>query len=293
MDAKETDSMKTWIYKRTADCPIHVDIHEAGNREAPWVVLLHGGGLLFGSRKDIALEKIRYFLEKGCHVAVPDYRLAPESGFQEILGDLKDFHSWLWGYGRSKGMAAFGFFCVGYSAGGFLALHMGAMDPPPRGVASFYGYGNLSMEWCHTRSPYYAALPEVEDGMIQGLHQGRCLSEGHRSRRLYYVQLRQRGTWAKTLMGSGTEEACARKIKEATVGITSAYPPVFLVHGEADADVPLEAAQALSHTLIRKGVRQRLMVLPGRGHDFDFELTEATTRTVYDALWSFFQEKSV
>lgn len=128
--------------------------------------------------------------------------------------------------------------------------------------------------------------------MIQGLNRRRCLSEGHRSRRLYYVQLRQKGTWGQTLMEAGTGQGGAAKHQDPSEGITPAYPPAFLVHGDADEDVPVEAAQAVSQTLIRHGVRHRLMVLRGKGHDFDFDLDEETTESTYDTLWSFFQENA-
>ncbi len=49
---------------------------------------------------------------------------------------------------------------------------------------------------------------------------------------------------------------------------TTTFPPVLIVHGEADTVVPVAAAYGLQKTLTRLGVPHRMEVLAGEGHWF-------------------------
>jgi len=49
-------------------------------------------------------------------------------------------------------------------------------------------------------------------------------------------------------------------------------PPTFLVHGACDPLVPVSQSEELAAALTRAGVPNRLVVIPGAGHDLDFPI---------------------
>jgi len=49
-------------------------------------------------------------------------------------------------------------------------------------------------------------------------------------------------------------------------------PPTFLVHGASDPLVPVSQSEELAAALTRAGVPNRLVVIPGAGHDLDFPI---------------------
>lgn len=49
--------------------------------------------------------------------------------------------------------------------------------------------------------------------------------------------------------------------------VSSAYPPVLIVHGDNDKIVPLQQAQSMDAALGKAGVDHKLVVIPGGGHD--------------------------
>ena len=68
-------------------------------------------------------------------------------------------------------------------------------------------------------------------------------------------------------------------------------PPTFLVHGAIDPLVPVSQSEELAAALTKAGVPNRLVVIPGAGHDLDFP-TETPRNLVFqileflDATWN-------
>jgi acetyl esterase/lipase len=79
-------------------------------------------------------------------VVAIDYRLAPEAKLPAIVDDLRDAAAWI----REQGPARFGIASerlavAGHAAGGYLTLLSGhAVEPRPRALVSFYGYGDIA-----------------------------------------------------------------------------------------------------------------------------------------------------
>ena len=49
-------------------------------------------------------------------------------------------------------------------------------------------------------------------------------------------------------------------------GVTKAFPPTLLIHGDKDTLVPLEQSQRMDAALASAGVDHKLVVVPGTGH---------------------------
>ncbi len=102
-----------------------------GHPDAPLVVFFHGGGWRSGDRGDYAFLA-RVLAQRGLAVAVPDYRLWPDSRWPDFLEDAALAVAWLRARPELAGRQVF---LMGHSAGGFLAAAL-ALDPTWLGEAS-------------------------------------------------------------------------------------------------------------------------------------------------------------
>ena len=138
----------TCAYKSLPGCELAVDIHLASPVTAPtpFIVWIHGGALIFGSRKMLPADQLERYLAEGLGVASIDYRLAPETPLAAIVDDVLQAVAWLRREAASRfkwDPARMGL--VGHSAGGYLALIAGGrLQPRPQAVVSFYGYGDIT-----------------------------------------------------------------------------------------------------------------------------------------------------
>lgn len=260
----------TYVYKLARDCPIHADVYRGEtDSPAPVIVWIHGGALIFGHRSDLSPLQRKLYTGAGYTVVSIDYRLAPEAKLPEIVQDLRDALAWV----RGQGPGLFNadpsrIAVVGHSAGGFLTLTSGyAVEPRPRALVSFYGYGDIAGTWYSEPSPHYCTMPRVTDEEALSAVGAATLSEGQeRKRFLFYLYCRQRGLWPREVVG-GDAATVARFCPIRNV--TPAYPPTLLLHGAEDTDVPVEESVAMAGALRREGVAADLQVLPGMGHGFD------------------------
>lgn len=266
--------MKTHVYKRAGGCALEFDVYapEGAAPGIPAVVFLHGGALIWGSRKGVNPAELAAILEAGMGYVSVDYRLAPETNLTEIRADVEDALRWV----RGEGARLYGFdpekvAVLGKSAGGYLALLSGTFSDPPNAVVSFYGYGDLLGEWYTCPSPHYLKQPLVPREDAE-----RCVREGtpthatHEARWPLYLHTRQTGNWAKWTTGYEKEAAATALLPYCPIqNIGRGYPPTFLLHGSSDTDVPVEQSIAMHAALTDAGISARLLIQPEGGHGFD------------------------
>lgn len=104
------------------------------------ILYIHGGALIFGARSWLSSDQIIYFRQAGFSIVNIDYRLAPETGFEEIIQDIRDAITWI----RTKAIEWYDFdvsniAVMGSSVGGYLGLLIGTMDIRPQVIVSLYG----------------------------------------------------------------------------------------------------------------------------------------------------------
>jgi len=282
-------NMHSYTYKIVGNCSIQADVYQVDSpKKQPTILWIHGGALICGSRSTIAPYQLKKYLDAGFTVISIDYRLAPKTKLQLIIEDLKDAFQWV----REKGPDLFAIepdqiAVIGHSAGGYLALMAGfVINPQPKAIVSFYGYGDIIGPWYSQPDPWYC-----KQGMIQmnrayesvGLLP---LTEGDWGKRSpFYFYCRQHGLWPQEVAGQDPQKNpdwfsrfCPMQ------NVTGSYPPTLFIHGDQDTDVPYERSLEMDAVLEQHQVDHKLLILKGRGHGFD-GVTDAQEDPVVSSLF--------
>ena len=268
---------RAFTYKTVDGLALEADVHREGDdKTRPVVVWLHGGALIVGSRADVPRRLVDLCRDEGYILVSFDYRLAPEVKLPAIVEDLEDGFRWLQVQGPRLFRADPARVVVtGGSAGGYLALTAGArVRPRPRAVVSYWGYGDVDGDWYtrpsehyRTTSPLVAkeeALRAVGGKVLAGVEGG---SAEAKARFRYYLYLRQNGLWTAEV--TGLDPVTDRSRLDAFTplrSVTRDYPPLLMVHGTVDDDVPFDRSALMAKELERQGVPHELVAVPGAGH---------------------------
>ncbi len=267
-------SKQTQIYKRVGSCEIKLDVHRPDdNIVRPVVFWIHGGALIGGDRNGIRKDQLASYIDAGFALVSIDYRLAPETKLPEIIEDLKDAYRWV----RKEGPKRFKLDAdriavVGHSAGGYLTLMAGfCLEPLPKALVSFYGYGDIAGDWYAKPDPYYSRQPAVPKDEAYSVIGGPAISEnGPGTRFRFYLYCRQNGLWPKDVAGFDPGKDPRKFDPYCPVrNVTSKYPPALLLHGDKDTDVPYAQSIQMAAELKKHGIEHELITIEGGGHGFD------------------------
>lgn len=240
------------VYKVASGHEAKLDVyrpaHAAGT--TPVLMMIHGGGWLFGTKEDSVLYLLP-FLQMGFSVVNVEYRMGSVSLAPAAVEDCLCALHWI---GRNAKKYEFDLGKVvvtGGSAGGHLALTT-AMIPPSAGFENECAYED-DQGWTGTfvdSRPKVAAvvnwfgITDVTD-MLQGPN--------------------MRGYAVSWLGGSPNREDLARRVSPLSY-VRTGLPPILTIHGDADKLVPHTQAVRLHEALTKAGVRNQLLTLPGAGH---------------------------
>jgi acetyl esterase/lipase len=267
---------ETHVYKRVDACEIKADVFGAGagatGPARPAVVWIHGGGLIFGTRKTPRPAFLAALLRMGAVVVSIDHRLAPETKLPAIVDDVCDAWRWL----AERGPALFGIdptraAMAGGSSGAYLTLMSGfRVDPRPRALVSFAGFGDITTPWEAEPSLHYLnTLPLISREQALATVGTAAISEQlpDIDRGYFYVYCRQQGRWPIEVAGHDPRESprwfdayCPAR------NVTPGYPPTMLVHGTADTDVPCDESRNMAARLAEAAVEHELVTPEGIGH---------------------------
>jgi len=261
---------QTYIYKTAADLKIEVDVYRpAGEGPFPAVLMLHGGALIMGNRNVDPKQAERY-VAAGYVMASADYRLAPETKASGIFDDLRDVWRLL---RREKSLRIdpLRVAVAGGSAGGYLALVSGyLLEPRPKAIVSFFGFGDPTEEWESRPWPPYLRQPLIpETEARKGVGSREITDGGGKARGAFYLYCRQTGRWPQEVIGFDPENEPRIFDRYCPVrNVTRDYPPTLLWHGDRDIDVPYEQSVKMAAELKRRHVEHELVTVPGGGHGF-------------------------
>lgn len=273
---------QTRTYKMAGGLGIKADIiRGAGSGPRPAILYIHGGGLMMASRRGMPPPwELERFTAAGYTVVTIDYRLAPATRLPDIVQDVTDAYAWMRSQAPILGIDTARIAVMGMSAGAYLALVAGyRLNPRPKAVVSFYGYGDITGAWYTQPSPFYISRPAVAPTdafeTLQTEMVAEPSGESARLRNDLYTYARQRGLWPKLVSGHDpVTEAGWFAPYEPIRHITPDYPPTMLLQGEKDTDVPFEQAKTLAAALSRNKVAHQLVSDPDWDHAFDYRAND-------------------
>jgi acetyl esterase/lipase len=279
-------TVKTFTYK-TLDAPANVleaDVHlPTGDKVPPVVIFIHGGALMMGGRKLTPKpgSLLEALLRADYAVVSIDYRLAPQVKLPAIIEDLRDACAWV----RTRGPELFhidpeNLFVMGQSAGGYLTQMSGFwVNPRPRALVSFWGYGDITGPWYSRPDPFYCRQPMVTKAEADNPASGKL-----------YLYCRQQGLWPKVLTGHDPDQEPRYFDPFCPVrNVTAQYPPTLLIHGTKDTDVPYQLSEQMEKELAARGVEHQFITIPDGGHGFDQRNQDLAVRT-YQKVVEFLQK---
>lgn len=236
-------------------------------RPNPTVLYIHGGGWVEGSRSDAVFELLPY-LARGFTVVNVDYRLGRPALAPAAVEDARCALRFV-----VRNAARFHFdldrvIVSGNSAGGHLALTTGLLTGAD-GFDAACPTGDAT-RWTSGQEPPMRAAAIVN---WVGITDVADLLAGENAKH-YAIE------WLGALPN---RLELARALSPLTL-VRAGAPPVFTVHGDADALVPYSHAVRLHQRLDEAGVPNRLLTIPRGGHG-DFDAVQL--RQAYDAIFEF------
>ena len=262
----------THVYKTVGQCQIKADVYQAApDKSKPAVMWIHGGALIMGSRKGLDGRFHAELLKRGFVVVSIDYRLAPETKLPGIIEDVREAWRWV----RQEGPKRFGvnpdrIATAGGSAGGYLTLMTGfSLEPRPRALVSYYGYGDIITPWYSKPDEFYRKRPLVSKEEAYGAVGKREVSEppvpNRRGR--FYLYCRQNGIWPNEVAGHDPHAEPTWFDPYCPIrNVTAKYPPTLLIHGTVDTDVPYAESRNMTAKLAEFKVKHEFVTVQGAGH---------------------------
>jgi len=229
----------TDVVARSGARDLHVDIYrpEDDALDAA-VILLHGGGWMFGDRGEMA-DYAKALAASGFVAICAEYRLLREAAWPAQIMDVRDVVAWALRQAPSLGVSRQKIALLGMSAGGQLAfLAAGTATHDPFGGADYPDGGGIAAV-VSAFAPPELHLPKPGDPPSP----------------------------VAALLGPQASEASARAASPISY-IRADFPPTLLLSGTKDAMVPHHAQLALFNALEAAGVPSDLRLYHGHTHEF-------------------------
>jgi acetyl esterase/lipase len=229
------------VVQRATERDLGIDIFWPDSDEKRTaVILLHGGGYMFGHRSDMH-RYARILRAKGFLAIAAEYRLTGEAPWPTQILDVKDVIRWVRANAAWLRIDPEKIAVQGFSAGGHLALLaaatagkacFGAPEPHPEGSAAFAAVVSLFGPPLLTKDVFPVRPPPIA-----------------------------------ALLGPEGNEYLAREASP-LLHVSSGFPPAFLLNGMADPLMPYTAALQLFEALVAAGNHADLHLYHGHTHEF-------------------------
>ena len=233
-------------YARVGDLVLKLDLHRPQAENPPLIVYVHGGAWRAGSKSDVPIAPL---LEKGFAIASVDYRLSTQAVFPAQIHDLKAAIRFLRAKAAEFRLNTEKIAIVGSSAGGHLAALVGVtnghkmlegrigdhLDQSSRvdAIVSLYGASNLQ-----------SILPQSTE-----------------------FGLTVRIPALKLLLGDVPEKKPElAKLASPVAHLDKGDPPLLLIHGDADPQMPHEQSQEFTTAYEALKLPVKSVTLPGSRH---------------------------
>lgn len=263
---------KDVVYGKGGDVELKLDLATPqGDGPFPAVVCIHGGAWLKGARQG-HLATIDLLAKNGYVAATIQYRLAPKHVFPAQIADAKCAVRYLRANAGKLKIDPTRIAALGDSAGGHLALLLGALDPADglegkgghddqpskvQAVVNYYGPTDLAT-WAPT---------PVGNTMLKAGLDGRGGDE-----------------ILKDVFGSADRKSANLKKASPITYVDSKDAPVLTFQGTDDALVQPQQARVLHDALKKVGVAEHLEILDKAGHGWGGALRDKTNRLTLEFL---------
>jgi acetyl esterase/lipase len=233
-------------YARVGDLSLHLDLYLPPAARPPLIVYVHGGAWRAGSKAEFPLGRL---VAEGFAAVSIDYRLSTQAQFPAQAHDIKAAIRYLRAHQTELGIDARRIVIAGSSAGGHLAALIGVTN------------GNRQLE-----GTVGGNLDQSSD--VQGIISLFGASD-------FMTILRQstpHGVEVRTpalqllLGGLPTEKPELAKLASPIQHIDAHDPPLLLIHGEADPQMPPEQSKELAAAYQKAGLPVQLILIPGALH---------------------------
>lgn len=240
-------SIRDLVYATVDGKPLGLDLHlPAGSGAAPLVVYVHGGAWSAGDKTQYPA----FLVDNGFAVASLDFRSTNDAPFPANVHDIKAGIRFLRANAAKYGYRADRIALVGASSGGHLAALVGttngdaglegtqganlAQSSDVQAIVSWFGASNLT-----------TILRQSTPGGLE-----------------VRVPALQR------LLG-GQPDAVPELARQASpvFHLDARDPPLLLLHGDQDAQMPVNQSLELDGAYRRAGLPVELFILHGVGHD--------------------------
>ena len=234
-------------YARVGERVLALDLYSPDAKDpAPVIVWIHGGAWRSGSKDDVPVKR---WIDHGFAIASVDYRLSPEAPFPAQVHDIKSAIRFLQAHAKDLRIDPDRIVIAGSSAGAHLAALVGVSNGVPelegsvgtpatkpaqvRAIVSFFGASNLQT----------ILSQSTEHGL---------------SVRVPALQL--------LLGGSPDEKAELAKLASPVAHVDDQDPPLWLIHGDADPQMPIEQSKELEAKYRSANRPVRFDVIAGGKH---------------------------
>jgi acetyl esterase/lipase len=224
------------------------------------------------------------------------YRLAPETGMDGMVDDVKRAISWMKVHAAEYGASPQRIVVGGGSAGGQLAMlaayapdhpeltpdELRGQDLAVRGVVSEYGPSDLSACYYHTRQDKIVTEDKPRPAAAPPAFLKKLM--GDNFKRLRFDKAMNAGSLKTLLGGSPQEVPQLYDLYSPACHVHPGCPPTLLIQGEDDLITPVDATQELYQKLVAAGVPAVNIIYPHTEHGFDLALP-AVSPTAQSAFY--------
>lgn len=255
------------VYAAPGGTLLTLDLYLSQNAPGrrPVVVYMHGGGWVRGSSG--SPSTVHFALEmagEGIAVAAINYRKADVATAPAAIEDAKSAVRWVRANVQKYSFDAKRVVAMGNSAGGHLALML-ALTKPKDG---FEGEGNEGFSTDVMACCNLCGITDLES----------------------LVNDKNIALWAKAWVPADAPDrlGLARQVSPLTY-VSADAPPVLIVHGDQDEDVPYSQSERLYKKLTKTGGDAQLVTVKSAGHMLGITGAAHVQDAVRDARRAFFK----
>lgn len=214
----------------------------SGNGEK-YLLYLHGGGFVYGSKNDLPQALAQPFLEAGYTILAMDYLLAPNHSLKDILTSIYDSFAEL----KATVINDAPFIFCGRSAGGYAILALTAHllqtnAPLPERLIQFYGYYDLAF----IQDKRKLTTTTITSEMIATIDQTQPVWDDPLLQR--YV-LYMYGVQQQTLTDYYRVTEQTKEDFTISDELFKQFPPTFSTASTTDAEVPFKYSKSLKRLI--------------------------------------------